>query len=272
MNRREFMDSLERLLSDVPLEDRIDALQYYEDYFEDAGIEKEQDVIKELGSPQAVADIIKRDLGIDRGEGSKYKDYRFEQEESAAQQGQSVNQYRAAQSGGDHAWQSNNESHDNYNAWNANENAWNQQGETRTNQNGWNQNYSQSKQYSEYAKNSGKIDRHLLIILFIFTLPITIGPFIGIFAGVFGLAVGFFAAAFGLIIGGVATFGTGIGAFVTGMFADGLLLMGIGLILFAVGLLLTLVCSLICRVIIPVLINGCRKLFAWLFRGEGLAA
>ena len=64
MNRRDFMDALERQLYDVPLEERIDALQYYEDYFEDAGFEKEQDIINELKSPEDVANIIKKDLGI----------------------------------------------------------------------------------------------------------------------------------------------------------------------------------------------------------------
>lgn len=276
MNRREFMDRLERLLSDVPLEDRVDALQYYEDYFEDAGVEKEQDVINELGSPLAVADIIKRDLGIEREEGSQYKDYRFQrQDRSEERQEDNNSQYRITQE--DNAsWQSANAQGGNagnrQSANAGNENAWNHTNGAYANQTAWNQNYQQNNQRNEYAQNNGAPDRRLLIILFICTLPITIGPFIGVFAGVFGLVIGFFAAAFGLIVGGVATFGTGIGTFVTGMFADGILLMGVGLILFAIGLLLTLVCSLLCRVVIPTLISGCRKLFAWLFRGEGIAA
>ena len=36
MNRVEFMETLSRLLQDIPEEDRIDALKYYNDYFDDA--------------------------------------------------------------------------------------------------------------------------------------------------------------------------------------------------------------------------------------------
>ena len=53
MNRVEFMETLSRLLQDIPEEDRIDALKYYNDYFDDAGSENEQNVIEELESPES---------------------------------------------------------------------------------------------------------------------------------------------------------------------------------------------------------------------------
>lgn len=34
MNRVEFMETLSRLLQDIPEEDRIDALKYYNDYMQ----------------------------------------------------------------------------------------------------------------------------------------------------------------------------------------------------------------------------------------------
>ncbi len=58
MNRILFMQELERLLVDISEEDKIDALQYYNDYFDDAGAENEGQVIKELGSPQDIARSI----------------------------------------------------------------------------------------------------------------------------------------------------------------------------------------------------------------------
>ena len=61
MNRVEFMETLSRLLQDIPEEDRIDALKYYNDYFDDAGAENEQNVIEELESPEKVAMKIKAD-------------------------------------------------------------------------------------------------------------------------------------------------------------------------------------------------------------------
>ena len=71
MNRQEFMNQLERLLSDVPEAERQDALAYYEDYFDEAGPEQEAQVIQDLGSPGRVAATIKADLkdgGRNRGE------------------------------------------------------------------------------------------------------------------------------------------------------------------------------------------------------------
>ena len=59
MNRIEFMAELERLLADMPQEERQAAVQYYADYFADAGEENEAEVIRELGRPRKVAESIK---------------------------------------------------------------------------------------------------------------------------------------------------------------------------------------------------------------------
>lgn len=62
MTREEFLQRLEQLLFDVSEEERENALSYYTDYFEEAGVEQEQQVIKELGSPERIASIIKTNL------------------------------------------------------------------------------------------------------------------------------------------------------------------------------------------------------------------
>lgn len=62
MNRKQFMEQLERLLSDISEAERQEALEYYEGYFDDAGSENEGEVIRELGNPGKVAAIIKADL------------------------------------------------------------------------------------------------------------------------------------------------------------------------------------------------------------------
>lgn len=59
MNRQEFMRRLERLLWNIPENDRLDAIAYYNDYFDEAGTENEAQVIRELGSPEKVAATIK---------------------------------------------------------------------------------------------------------------------------------------------------------------------------------------------------------------------
>lgn len=62
MNRKIFLKRLEELLYDLPEEERISALEYYEDYFEEAGPDMELQVMKELGSPERIAAIIKTNL------------------------------------------------------------------------------------------------------------------------------------------------------------------------------------------------------------------
>ena len=44
MNRKQFMEQLERLLSDISEAERQEALEYYEGYFDDAGSENEGEV------------------------------------------------------------------------------------------------------------------------------------------------------------------------------------------------------------------------------------
>ena len=72
MNRVEFMQQLERLLLDIPEHDRLDAIAYYNDYFDEAGPENEVNVLRELGSPERVASIIKADLNIAGNEKAEY--------------------------------------------------------------------------------------------------------------------------------------------------------------------------------------------------------
>lgn len=62
MSRWEFMRQLEQLLFDISPNEREEALQYYNDYFNDAGAENEQEVIQALGTPEQVAKIVKEGL------------------------------------------------------------------------------------------------------------------------------------------------------------------------------------------------------------------
>ena len=78
MNRVEFMQQLERLLSDVSESDRLDALAYYNDYFDEAGIENEAQVIRELGSPEKVAATIKMDLNSSGNTAAEYTEHGYE--------------------------------------------------------------------------------------------------------------------------------------------------------------------------------------------------
>lgn len=84
MNRKEFMTELEERLRAISPEEKQEALQYYEDYFEDAGKEEEDRIIRELVSPENVARTIMDGLQGDRNQGqytergyedTMYRDY-----------------------------------------------------------------------------------------------------------------------------------------------------------------------------------------------------
>lgn len=77
MNRAEFMEKLRALLADVEDSEREEALNYYEDYFDDAGVENEQEVIASLGSPEKVAKTIKDGLNDSEGEAGEFSETGF---------------------------------------------------------------------------------------------------------------------------------------------------------------------------------------------------
>lgn len=65
MDRAEFLNRLEAQLLDVPQAGREEALQYYEDYLNDAGDAGDFDILQELGTPEEVADSIRNGLRQD---------------------------------------------------------------------------------------------------------------------------------------------------------------------------------------------------------------
>lgn len=76
MNRAEFMRRLTELLGDVSPMEREEAIQYYNDYFDDAGVENESGVIASLGTPEELARTIKAGLS-DGGNGGEFTESGF---------------------------------------------------------------------------------------------------------------------------------------------------------------------------------------------------
>jgi uncharacterized membrane protein len=68
MNRHEFLEQLKRKLARLPEGESAEALEYYSQYFEDAGVENEEAVIAELGSPANVAAQIIAEFAIKEAE------------------------------------------------------------------------------------------------------------------------------------------------------------------------------------------------------------
>ena len=95
MNRVEFMAELERLLADLPEDERQAAVQYYADYFADAGAENEAEVIRELGSPEKTAESIKADYY-----GRTFDESRFEHKDYMEKYGQQASGQQQAGTAG----------------------------------------------------------------------------------------------------------------------------------------------------------------------------
>lgn len=58
MTKKEYLSELESHLISISEEERLNAIQFYDEYFEDAGPENEQQVISELGKPFSLAKSI----------------------------------------------------------------------------------------------------------------------------------------------------------------------------------------------------------------------
>ena len=55
MTRNEYMEQLKKYLKRLPKEDYDNAIEYFSEYFDEAGSENEQQVMEELGEPREAA-------------------------------------------------------------------------------------------------------------------------------------------------------------------------------------------------------------------------
>ncbi|SFC75960.1 DUF1700 domain-containing protein [Clostridium uliginosum] len=68
MNKKIFIQELRKKLKRLPQEEIENAIGYYLEYFEDAGIDNEQDVLKELDSPSVIASQLLSDYAFKNDE------------------------------------------------------------------------------------------------------------------------------------------------------------------------------------------------------------
>lgn len=272
MNRIEFMQQLTALLSDISEGERQEALQYYNDYFDDAGFENEASVIEELESPEKVAKTIKKDLGIedepvigstvDSEPGGDINTG----ETCAAQNYDQQNNYQQNFAQQDYAQQ-------NYNQQNAYQQNYNQQygyQQSYNQQNGYQQNYSQpyytQGNSAEAPRKKTTAEIVLIIVLIVFASPLLIGAFgvvIGLICAVFGMVIGFGAASFGLMLAGACVFGLSIVKMVAAP-AGGIVLMGVSFILFGLGFFFILATKGMVKLMVAgirLVVDLCKKPF-----------
>lgn len=227
MTKSEFMRELTGLLSRIPEDERNDALQYYEDYFADAGITDEMLVPNSVGTPKQVADkIIKEAI---YGESPQQTPDALKDIPAGKGDNRQKNYYDKQR---------------------------NEQKTTYYSSNAQAQNNNNTNSSNESNADNTKLI--LGIVLIIVTCPI----WIGIVAGIGGLLFGILAALGGVIIGfGVAGIALMITAFLSSSLAGGILLVGIGMLLLALAIVLCIPFVMYCGQFLPWLIKEIVNLF-----------
>lgn len=246
MNRAEFMRQLENLLQNISQTEREEALQYYNDYFDDAGAENEQEVIEALGNPARVAETIKRDLTVNgAGNGSDRQGNGYEhgyREEDG--QGNSVRhpvvEYNSSESGKDGAGASG----------------------QRT--------AAEADGGGQQKEEMPTWQLALLIVGGILLAPVAFGlvsalvsALVGLITGWFSLILGFGAAAIALILMLFVLLVAGFLCLWEAPLA-GIAIMGGGLICGGLGILFLMLTVAMAGIVTPAIFKGCKKLWRML--------
>lgn len=89
MTKFEFLGDLSRLIADLPQEEIEQAMEYYEDYFADAGPEKEQEIIRDFISPAYIAEQL-REASLQRQKAAAQASVQEEEKQAAAVRAQAA--------------------------------------------------------------------------------------------------------------------------------------------------------------------------------------
>lgn len=297
MNRAEFMRRLTELLGDVSPMERDEAIQYYNDYFDDAGAENENSVIASLGSPEELARTIKAGLN-DSGNGGEFTESGFsgytqvhrDELVKAGETGQSGDAARQQSAGwsagmGGGSTRNNNTYYQGGYYQRSGGGVYGGREDTRKYNNPYEQNSSGNSsnssgnasgnttggQYTQPQKGMSGGTIVLIVILAVLTSPV----WIGLLGGAFGVIVGLLAVLFGifaaflaigivLIIVSVALLITGVAMIFT-VPLGGVCMIGSALIVFSFGLVFVWLMVMVAGTAIPAAVKGvvslCRRLF-----------
>ena len=239
MNRVEFLNELERLLSDMPADERQAAVEYYADYLADAGEENEAETLRELGSPKKVAESIKADYY-----GTAFDEAKFDHKDYMEKYGRRFEEHGQG--------------------------AAPDSAQTQNARNG-----AQGKDPGEEQEDTGEKKEPWtsgwLKLILIALIVIVAGPVaIGIACAVFGLIAGIIALFIGLVIAAIAVMITGIVMVIAGLALivippAAMVVIGIGILLFVLGLMATVGIVKACMVVFPAMLRGfvdlCRRPF-----------
>lgn len=273
MNKKLFLDELHRLLSDLPPEERNQAIKYYEDYFEDAGPENEQAILKELGSPQELANQIKATTqdDIEYGQGSSfhrsaaYPEF-YAQKEQSDSQNENNSAFKQTKDGFQQGHQQAGNGFNN-NGYRQTDNAFNNNSYQQAGNGFSSNNYQQATTgyNSHYQQQSAR--KAVWIVLFALLaitiglpcLSVLFGILLTIFSVIISIVLALFGTGGGLMIGGIASFFGSFFMTTTSGIGAILFAMGIGLVLFAIGALILWVGVLFCIRFLPALFQATWK-------------
>ena len=245
MNKEEFLQRLKNLLSGIPAAEAEEAMAYYRDYFADAGEENEARVIEELGSPEKVADNIRKDLG-----------YPTENHQEAAYRDPYPNPYPnpyPEQNTGRDSCE--NRTYGEYTA------GYGTAANTHT---------------ASAEKEKGGATGWIILAICTCWLwgPLLIGAaatLFGLSVAAIGTVIGLAAASFGLIIAGITLIGVGIAKMIISP-AGGMVLVGVGMMLIGIALFGSALVALIVGKVVPALFRWIVSLFRKVFTKGGNAA
>lgn len=231
MTKQEFLEKLNSLLSDIPKTERDEAIEYYQEYFEEAGINDMEDVLKRIGAPEKIAATIKADLGQGNQE-----------EEIFTERGY-------------------------YEGGVQNSNELMRNGEVSRNS-GQNQNndqyYRKGSGIQDEKAPMGKGKLILIIIIALFTSPIWGGlvmGLLGVLLGILGVVIGVVASALAMLVAGIICIVVGLTKIAV-MPAAGITTTGIGLLCFGIGILLMMLTVWFFSFLVP----SCCKGIKWVFQ------
>lgn len=241
MNRVEFMQRLSELLSEISPTEREEAIQYYNDYFDDAGVENEASVVEELGTPEKVASTIKADLM-----GKASEEWEFTEAGCTNMGGRTKAAVVSVEQNGQQSRQQGNSYHNYYG------------------------NASDSRTAGNEKKTDvGKIILITLLVLITSPLWIAVGSALislifAILALIVCILLTFVLLTVAFIISGLLLFGFSFAKmFVSPLL--GFMTMGIGLLILGLGILALIVSVWICGSVIPAIFRGtlnfCSRLF-----------
>ena len=256
MDKREFLNRLRNELMDLTADERKEALEYYEEYFADAGEENEADVLRKLGSPEQAAEQIK--AGLRKADEGMYTEngYREKIESDNPPDTYGKREQKRKSAGQNDYAHQNQEGP--YNGWQ------NRRDKRQNRQENYDYRYEYGYQRQQAEKRKDGISGGMIALLVVF--GVLASPLIlGISGAILGIVLGVLGGALGIIIAGlavlVALIAVGFALFVAGFPmlvvnpVGGILCIAAGCFIIAAFLALFLLLWLFCG-----------KFFPWLIR------